>query len=225
MVSTLILNRSFERFCFKKKIFERQRVTKMSYTIIDCDFKNWIIANLGLMYTKKLLEDFVKVEVEKFHRIIKRKVQSKLSASISYPIHCRTQTLMKKHCGDIPCQTSFMCDICRQTGNCVSSCINNVCQKLQKEIKNSHSTNKPTWSNTNASLWADDYWEVGKCFLPKGYADTKTIKDTDCTGLLTIMIQLPDIAGCLINIPNKKAGIELLKKVTCLSRSVDIICP
>ena len=126
--------------------------------IVPTELKNWILANFGLISTKKVLQPFVKEEVEKVHRVILGKVSKgkKIIEQIQYQI-----------------------------------------------VQLHHYKTSPEWGNSKRECWVNNPWEIGKCFLNKGYSTTKNIEDTDCAGLLTIIINLTTIASVPLNLVHK----------------------
>ena len=79
-----------------------------------------------------------------------------------------------------------------QENECIAKqCANAICNRFINEITSIHRDRNPLWVNTNPCKWVTDPWEVAKCFMSTGgYKDTHNAKEVDCSGLLSMMINL-----------------------------------
>ena len=159
---------------------------------------NWFYAAKGLECLKLGLEDYVCTQIEQKYNNLIQTVENTLGYS---PIDCSMQSLIP-----FPIRFNFVpqtysCDIhnTRDVNSCVAEkCANAVCYKLLIEIKKMHVHMKPIWANTDPSKWTGVSWEIAKCFLSStGYTDTNSVKDVDCSGLLSILINMLPIASNL----------------------------
>ena len=53
------------------------------------------------------------------------------------------------------------------------------------------------WTNTDATKWTSDYWELAKCYLPYGYDATRNETEADLSGLLSLIINCKDVDNYL----------------------------
>ena len=161
---------------------------------------NWFYAAKGLECLKVGLEDYVHTQIEQLYNNLLKTVEYVLGFS---PIDCASQTIITLPIGSNFRSVSYHCDIhnTRDEKECIKEkCSNSVCSKLFIEIRKLHTHKKPIWSNTDPSKWTSDSWEIAKCFLSSdGYKDTQSVKDVDCAGLLSILINMSPI-GRNINV-------------------------
>lgn len=175
-------------------------------------YKNWLKAGLGLKYLKKGLENFVSSEIQITFANINGNVSQLLSSSSS--LDCSKQTYFTQSTKSPP---KYFCsyDNSYDKNQCDKNCPNLVCSKLVEEIAKFHRHGKPIWSNTDPCFWTSDAWEIAKCFLSvDGYSHTRNAADTDCSGLLSIMINMKHI-GTILNISDSdfRTGSDVLTKV------------
>jgi hypothetical protein len=68
-------------------------------------------------------------------------------------------------------------------------CPNGICQLIVGIIKSRHRFHSPNFKNSDARKWFQNPFEIMKCFIPTdGYQDIETVEDTDCAGLLSVII-------------------------------------
>ena len=156
---------------------------------------NWVYAAKGLECLKFGLENYVDTQIEQQHKDLLKTVANILGYS---RIDCSMQTIIALPIRSNFIPQSYRCDIhgTSDEKECIKEkCPNAVCNKLCVELKKMHRQNKPIWSNTHPSKWTSDYWEIAKCFLSSdGYKDKHSVKDVDCSGLLSILINMSPIA-------------------------------
>ena len=165
-------------------------------------YKAWLYAGLGLKDVKFGLEDYLHNQIEQCHTSLLQNVSTQLMLASIVNIDWSKQTLIinvTKHKFTPP---KFYCQL-HSTGDikqCKKECPNVVCHHLMREIINLHRRKQPIWNNTdiNPIKWVTDPWEVAKCFLSvTGQRHIQSIKELDCAGLLSIMINLTPIAQVL----------------------------
>ena len=166
-------------------------------------YKNWLLTVLGLTYVKEGIEDFIKHEVKVCHT----KLINDVCIDLGVPsIDCTAQnyypfplkSLPKGNCGTHP---TF------RPASCSKTCPNYISCRLYKNITHLHrfGINCCSYKNTNASLWTSTPWELAKCFLTMdGYSTCIGPQDTDCTGLLSIIINMKAVGDKInLNIDGK----------------------
>jgi hypothetical protein len=68
-------------------------------------------------------------------------------------------------------------------------CPKGICNRIFRIIKSRHRFHSPNFKNTDARRWFQNPFEMMKCFIPTdGYQDKETVEDTDCAGLLSVII-------------------------------------
>ena len=149
------------------------------------EFRNWVKSALGLKFTQQGLIDFIAKYMKIIHTYIYRMFNTCAS--------CTTPNIL-------PCPSIGVCKI--KQGSCsfhnslvlkTRTCPNNVCDDIRKEITKMHRYNLVQWTNTDASKWASDYWEIAKCFLPYGYSAVTNVTEADLSGLLALIINCKEI--------------------------------
>lgn len=146
-------------------------------------FSNWVKAGLALKLGKAAIQPLVLHGVTEFRDAV---------LDISPLKYCNQCT----YTNVTPCRTKGFCYGPRN--NCTTHdasdpskistpCPNGVCGKLCEAIRNSHFI-KPIWANSDARKWCDNPFEIAKCYMSVGYADTLTLDDTDFTGVLDVVI-------------------------------------
>lgn len=154
-------------------------------------YKNWQFAVLGLKYLKQGLETFVKNETQNCHFDL---IQDLKKKGFTSTIDTSAQTYMDPIDYRIPPVYYCSKDDTGDVKQCSKQCHNAVCRSLVIKIQNHYRQGNPIWKNTDPCMWASDYWEVAKCFLSiDGYKDKHSVEDTDCSGLLSIIINMKPI--------------------------------
>ena len=158
---------------------------------------NWFKAAQGLRVVKQELLPFVDNEILDLQQSILNKIGA--------PAGCTQCTIENV----IPCNTRGVCRVNR--GRCnyhdptdpqktARPCPNNVCNQIYNEILAQHRYPTPCWSNTDASQWSVNHWQIAKCFMSPGYQDKRSAQDTDLTGLLSVCINCLHVSSKL-NVP------------------------
>jgi hypothetical protein len=167
-------------------------------------YRQWVKAGLGLGYLKDELAPFCKDIAVKQHNDILQTIRSTRSQQSNVTStkslsnvkcgNCRVETLEPNHkpvgnaknkvCpfGQVKCSCCFQGKII---------CPNNICGAIYDYIVQHHASTPPApdWKNSNAQQWSTDPWSVCKCFInAQGYKDKTSEVDTDCTGLLHVII-------------------------------------
>ena len=80
-----------------------------------------------------------------------------------------------------------------------------IIKHIENEIRQVHRKESlAELGNSKKECWENNPWEIGKCFLNKGILNPpRNIEDTDCDGLLTIIINLTTIASVPLNLVHK----------------------
>ena len=166
-------------------------------------YKNWLLTVLGLKYVKEGIEDFLEHEVKVCHTKLINDVCSNLGVS---SIDCSAQNYYPFPLKSLPLGK---CSIhpSNRPASCLNTCPNFISCRLYKNIAQLHRFGHTSCSykNTNACKWTSTPWELAKCFLTMdGYIACIGPQDTDCTGLLSIIINMKDIGDKLnLNIDGK----------------------
>ena len=183
--------------------------------ISDPLYKNWLLAGLGLKYVKDGIQELIVSEVELCHKTMLNDIET--TFSLTRPIDCFLQTIVSYPIKKPPNYGVFQCDLDSSSdpSMCAKDCPNAVCYLIMKDIIQTHRWKRPIWCNTNPHQWASHPWEVAKCFLSSsGYEHVTSTKDTDCSGLLSIIINMKCI-GDKLNLCDKdvKSGQDIFSKV------------
>ncbi|XP_053382533.1 uncharacterized protein LOC123541470 [Mercenaria mercenaria] len=179
---------------------------------------NWVKCALGFRYLKNGLEGCCEEIATKQHKEILNDIKQNKKLLKLVCGQCSIDTLkpdhvqnMSKHCplGQIQCN-------CQSPRGKVS-CRNKICGAIYDKIITHHASvpPSPNWKNTNSHSWCTSAWEIAKCFIPEdGYKQTKSAFDTDCAGLLSIIINDLDFGGCMLQTDSltqlKRARNELI---------------
>lgn len=151
------------------------------------EFENWLKCSIALKIARSGLLEFIKQEINVFHRKILRKVFTINNlATGSSCSSCQTKNAVK-------CPVKTICN--RREGRCsfhdvpFKTCQNKICDTLAIEIESNHRFSGPSWKNTDASMWCHNSWEIAKCFCPPdGYFDISSAENTDFNGLVSILL-------------------------------------
>lgn len=148
--------------------------------------QNWFRCALSIEKAKRIIADFVKVEIDKFQiTILENVLKSQIISPESKCKSCTTQSVLS-------CAVTDKCETA-SNGSCSfhsvesTDCQNHSCKRIAKTIKELHINNTPSWKNTDASRWSESSFEIGKCYCPPGYSNIQSAYDTDLTGLLSII--------------------------------------
>ena len=163
----------------------------------DPEYKNWVLAGLVLLYMKEGLEEYMDTEIRSFHAGLMVKIAADLSISAS-AVDCSIQSYIKHPMKSIPVYDCSAHSKMTHT-DCPAECPNRICNIIFNAIKQAHRFGRPNgWKNSIANKWTSDPWEIAKCFLSTdGYTNCHSATDTDCSGILSIFINLKPIGDKL----------------------------
>ncbi|XP_060567682.1 uncharacterized protein LOC132726380 [Ruditapes philippinarum] len=159
-------------------------------------YRQWVKAGLGLGYLKEGLVPFCNDIADQQHKDILQNIRSTKSLPSTVTCgSCGVETLKPDHMpipgnagnkvcplGQVKCSCCFKGKI---------ACPNNICGAIYDFIVQHHSSSPPApnWKNTDAQQWMTDPWSICKCFInAPGYEQKQSACETDCTGLLILMI-------------------------------------
>ncbi|XP_053390266.1 uncharacterized protein LOC128553169 [Mercenaria mercenaria] len=158
----------------------------------DDDFKNHECSNMFrcLMALKHLRDSLIVFceEIVKQHHASLLKKLPEIKDSCE---HCTLEKLLPFHLYEkkaCPSQSKRKCFCSKKAGR--QLCPNDgFCSKFFDLIVLEHRFRDPLWKNTDPRKWKDCPWSVAVCFInTQGYHDKGTADDTDCRGLLSIII-------------------------------------
>ncbi|XP_060574209.1 uncharacterized protein CXorf38-like [Ruditapes philippinarum] len=165
-------------------------------------YRQWVKAGLGLGYLKEGLVPFCNDIADQQHKDILQNIQSTKSqqSNVTLPStvtcdNCRVETLKPDHkpvpgnAGNKVCPFGQVKCSCCCKGK--SACPNNICGAIYDFIVQHHASTPPApnWKNSDALQWVTDPWSICKCFInAPGYEQKQSACETDCTGLLHLMI-------------------------------------
>ena len=178
----------------------------------DPKFKNWQKSTLGLLNLKHGLEEFITKRADLIHKDLITTVAKELDYAL--PIDCSSQTYIPTGIVWKP-GLEYNCplDGTSDYKQCSKQCPNAVCYSYVRNLRKIHTWRTPIWQNTKPSEWTKNPWEIAKCFLPvSGYENSKSAEDTDCAGLLSIMINMEPIIEALGKKPRDKTEIRKVVK-------------
>ncbi|KAH3847132.1 hypothetical protein DPMN_089447 [Dreissena polymorpha] len=167
----------------------------------DSEFRNWIKACLAIKCVKDGMLPLIEYFCNKHSTDNIRNITQTCNLVAYTCSQCDVKTLKPFH---TPVECTYKrCD-CR--GNSRKVCPENeACGVMYDQIKASHVSNNPNWSNTDSKLWSTSPWEQMKCYIvTPGYEETDNICDADITALLQICLNNSQInvlffnnSGCL----------------------------
>ncbi|XP_060574244.1 uncharacterized protein LOC132731959 [Ruditapes philippinarum] len=174
------------------------------------NYRQWVKAGLGLGYLKEGLAPFCDDIGRQQHNDIINKIQQTKTPQPNVPCGaCQITTLQPDHVrvskGICPLQQD-KCNCCFPNNK--RPCPNNICGAIYDSIIQYHASMPPApfWKNSDAQQWSTDPWKVCKCFInAPGYKDKTSAVDTDCTGLLHVIINnkyFHSHIGCNVTGPN-----------------------
>jgi hypothetical protein len=156
-------------------------------------YRQWVKAGLGLGYLKEGLGPFCDDIGRQQHNDIINKIQLTKTPQPNVPCGvCQITTLKPDHIR----VSKGICPLKQDKCNCCfpsnkRPCPNNICGAIYDNIIQYHASIPPApfWKNSDAQQWSTDPWSVIKCFInAPGYKDKTSAVDTDCTGLLHVII-------------------------------------
>ncbi|XP_060560916.1 uncharacterized protein LOC132720739 [Ruditapes philippinarum] len=170
-------------------------------------YRNWVKAGLGLKYLGNGLAPLVDDAIKRQHSDILSDIDRTHGAR-SRCGRCRLETLLPIHTPD----PGNKCPLeHRPSCNCRSSrgktlCPSRLCSAIYDTLIIQHRYSSPNWKNTDVSQWFDNYWQIAKVFIPAGgYYANVAAHDTDCAGLLNIIINntiMHTLFDTVIDAPN-----------------------
>ena len=155
----------------------------------------WLRSVHGLKFLKEGIQDYVQENVEQSFRKLRHETCSSLGIDES-DFKSESQTFITPYKAP---PKKYSCPFHSQCP-CPSNCANKIAEQVAKEIPKLHTQTpaKVQWVNTDPCNWTTLPWEVAKCFLSSaGYKDKDNADDTDCSGLLSIIINLKGIGNGL----------------------------
>ncbi|XP_060574243.1 uncharacterized protein LOC132731956 [Ruditapes philippinarum] len=156
-------------------------------------YRQWVKAGLGLGYLKEGLAPFCDDIGRQQHKDIINKIQQTKTPQPNVPCSaCRITALQPDHVR----VSKGICPLNQDKCNCCfpnkkRPCPNNVCGAIYDSIIQYHASMPlaPFWKNSDVQQWSTEPWEVCKCFInAPGYKDKTSADETDCTGLLHVII-------------------------------------
>ncbi|XP_060587863.1 uncharacterized protein LOC132743363 [Ruditapes philippinarum] len=176
-------------------------------------YRQWVKAGLGLGYLKEGLVPFCNDIADQQHKDILQNIRSTKSLPSTVTCGgCQVETLKPDHkpvpgnagnkvcpLGQVKCSCCFKGKI---------ACPNNICGAIYDFIVQHHASTPPApnWKNSDALQWVTDPWSICKCFInAPGYEQKQSACETDCTGLLILMINnqyFHSHIGCDVTVTN-----------------------
>ncbi|XP_053386843.1 uncharacterized protein LOC123563372 isoform X4 [Mercenaria mercenaria] len=155
-------------------------------------YRSWVKSGLGLKYLKEGLEQFTVDVLDEQHLAILMTVRKASKSMATSCNQCQVNSLLPNHART----RSNHCPLGVNDCNCRQpkgkrTCPNDICGAIYEEVIHLHGSTPPApyWRNTDATLWCSNPWEIGKCFInAPGYAHTRSASETDCAGLLHIIV-------------------------------------
>ncbi|XP_060566464.1 uncharacterized protein LOC132725378 isoform X2 [Ruditapes philippinarum] len=175
-------------------------------------YRQWVKAGLGLGYLKDGLVPFCNDIADQQHKDILQNIRSTKSLpSIVTCGSCQVETLKPDH-KPVGNAKNRVCPLGQVKCSCCfkgkNACPNNICGAIYDFIVQHHSSTPPApnWKNSDALQWVTDPWSICKCFInAPGYEQKQSAGETDCTGLLHLMINnqyFHSHIGCDVTVTN-----------------------
>ncbi|XP_060558998.1 uncharacterized protein LOC132719251 [Ruditapes philippinarum] len=173
-------------------------------------YRQWVKAGLGLGYLQEGLAPFCDDIGRQQHKDIINKIQQTKTPKPNVPCGvCQITTLQPDHVR----VSKGICPLKQDKCNCCFPsnkipCPNNVCGAIYDSIIQNHASIPPApfWKNSDVQQRTSDPWSLCKCFInAPGYKDKTSAVDTDCTGLLHVIINnryFHSHIGCKVTGPN-----------------------
>uniref|UniRef100_F6UI20 Chromosome X open reading frame 38 n=1 Tax=Monodelphis domestica TaxID=13616 RepID=F6UI20_MONDO len=140
-------------------------LSELALRLNSAEYKNWVKAGHCLLLLRGCLQDFIRAEVEAFHRLI-------LAATPS--LGPRASCLGSVRCTPRARQFQPQCQLCTE---------------WKREILKHHTNRNGDiyWGNCKPERWPFDPWELAKAFMPRGLADKKGPEECDAVALLSLI--------------------------------------
>ncbi|XP_060580016.1 uncharacterized protein LOC132736818 [Ruditapes philippinarum] len=173
-------------------------------------YRQWVKAGLGLGYLKEGLAPFCDGIGRQQHKDIINQIQQTKTPQPNITCGaCQITTLQPDHVR----VSKGICPLKQDKCNCCfpnnkGPCPNNICGAIYDSIIQYHASIPPApfWKNSDVQQWSTDPWSVIKCFINvPGYKDKTSAVDTDCIGLLHVIINnkyFHSHIGCNVTGPN-----------------------
>ncbi|KAH3814777.1 hypothetical protein DPMN_143287, partial [Dreissena polymorpha] len=158
----------------------------------DSEFRNWITASLAIKCVKDGMLPLIEYYCNKQSTDNIRNI-TLTQGLVSYTCNKCDITCLKPFHKPYECKYK-KCD-CK--GKSKKACPQNeACGVMYDQIKASHVSNDPKWSNTKSTLWSTSPWEQMKCYIfTPGYEEKKNLCEADVTALLQICVNNRQING------------------------------
>jgi len=161
-------------------------------------YVNWVKTSLSLLYLKEGITKFSNEKADVFHKDVTQLVRLRSTKAVTTQCTNCTYKSAKKTNKNTTWRIDCKC---------------NVCSVWLEEILPYH-LHKPlpniAWANSNPQLWPTDVWELAKLFQPYGCESHKNAEDSDCTALLTMMLNCTFFHTFLTNTAR-------LQEVSCMA--------
>ncbi|KAH3782736.1 hypothetical protein DPMN_160654 [Dreissena polymorpha] len=135
----------------------------------------WLNACIALDITKEGLSSFVDNEIKLFQ----------VAVGIGCG-NCFTENL-------VACPTDGMCEYANSCTYHNTPALQPLkcerCELVKQNIVSNHRYRHPSWKNTKAQQWANNPWEIAKCYIPSdGYLHVSSVQETDLTGIISLLL-------------------------------------
>ncbi|XP_052275815.1 uncharacterized protein LOC127875047 [Dreissena polymorpha] len=177
-----------------------------THLIDDKETNNWFKAVIGLKVTKEGLTNFLCAELQKVHTVVGRSCGNcPIENLIQCPTNPYCNNRKRNYCPFHKSQKPQPCPIC---------------DNVKDNIILHHRYGKPSWRNTRAEKWAQNDWEIGKCYLPPdGYSSISSMQESDFNGVINIMLNCLHFQTCLSPLclspppPDKQCPLEKVRQI------------
>ncbi|KAH3800489.1 hypothetical protein DPMN_154122 [Dreissena polymorpha] len=168
---------------------------------------NWFKASIALNVKKDGLANFLNTQLQNVHAVVGKGCGNcPIEKLIPCPTNPYCHKRNRRYCPFHKSQKPQQC---------------HTCDKVKKNIILQHRYSVPSWRNTRAENWAQDYWEIGKCFLPPDkYNSVSSVLESDFNGVICIMLNCLHFQACLSSSclstppPNNQCQLEKVRQ-TC----------
>lgn len=138
------------------------------------DSQNWLKVSFAVEIARQSLLQFCNDEIAKLH--------SAITSTLPPGPACNGCKLSEV----IPYSNEN--HRCKRPCNCPPKpCPHGVCCSLRKAVEKEHRFQEISWNYTNLAAWRTDSWEIAKCYLPPDGYNSKTAKDIDFNGVISLI--------------------------------------
>ena len=166
-------------------------------------YGNWVKNSLSLLYLKEGITKFSDEKAGEFHKDVAERVRLRRAGTASPKCtKCTYKSAVKTKTPDKTNTTWRM------------NCNSNICNVWLEEILPYHAhlpLPNIAWANSNPKLWQSDVWELAKLFQPYGCENHSKAEDSDCTALLTMMLDCTFFHKYLTNTARLREVCSILK--------------